>query len=214
MEGEKAAETVNEELHFQSSPVDFEVIFSLLKRRQSENESGVFFRKIYRRKENKVTEEEKGRGFIEWNEFICTLKLDETGRTDAKLEIVEGKNSETFHFALLCFKPTRSLHSSVYGWNLTNSLHWWRLWSSWKLWSSWWIKGSVWSFRPPAHMELFSMTGAPSWYLSCDLQVALTRQDTRQRRRRSQSTWTWTKLDLKMGFVNVYGGRKCTRHVC
>lgn len=59
MEGEKAAAAVNEELHFQSSPVDFEAIFSLLKRRQSENESGAVFRKLYRRKMNKVPEEER-----------------------------------------------------------------------------------------------------------------------------------------------------------
>ena len=61
MAGEKAAGTVNEELHFQSSPVDFEAIFSLLKRRQSENESRVFLRKIYG-KENEQSVGEKRRG--------------------------------------------------------------------------------------------------------------------------------------------------------
>lgn len=98
MEGEKAAGTVNEELHFQSSPVDFEAIFSLLKSRQSENESRVFyFRKIYRRKMNKVSEEEKReRSLIESDAgrftderdqhgFICTLKYDETTK-DLKLQ--------------------------------------------------------------------------------------------------------------------------------
>ncbi len=63
MEGEKAAATANEELRFQSSPVDFEVIFSCLKRRQSENESRMFLDKYKEgKKKTKCQRKRRGRG--------------------------------------------------------------------------------------------------------------------------------------------------------